>query len=63
MYIHICIYIAEKRYIPRDTLGGLSLVVVAEWYNTEVMRKIKFFDDNTQLWWTPQTGGGHVPGI
>jgi membrane-bound transcription factor site-1 protease len=63
MYIHICICIAEKRYIPCDTLGGLSLVVVAEWYNTEVMRKIKFFDDNTQLWWTPQTGGGHVPGI
>ena len=35
---------------------GLSLVILAEWYNPEIMKKIKFFDDNTQLWWTPQTG-------
>lgn len=41
---------------------GLSLVILAEWYNPEVMKKIKFFDDNTQMWWTPQTGGGHAPG-
>jgi hypothetical protein len=32
-------------------------------YNEDVMKKIKFYDDNTQLWWTPQTGGGHVPGL
>ena len=31
-------------------------------YEPDVMRKIKFFDDNTQMFWTPQTGGGHVPG-
>lgn len=42
---------------------GLSLLVLAEWYNEEVMKKITFFDDNTQLWWTPQIGGGNVPAL
>jgi hypothetical protein len=28
---------------------GLSIVVMAEWYNADVMKKIKFFDDNTQV--------------
>ena len=45
------------------TEKGLSVLVLAEWYEEDVMRKIKFFDDNTQMYWTPQTGGGHVPGL
>lgn len=33
---------------------GLSIIVAAEWYNTDVMKdKIKFFDENTKQWWTP----------
>ena len=53
----------EVSKIKEDVRNGLSIVVLAEWYNEGVMKKIKFFDDNTQLWWTPQTGGGHVPGL
>jgi membrane-bound transcription factor site-1 protease len=30
---------------------------------SQVMDKIKFFDDNTQLWWSPATGGGNVPAL
>jgi len=43
--------------------NGLSLVVIADWYNVDVMRKIKFFDENTQQWWTPATGGSNVPAL
>ena len=53
----------ERAKIDEDIKNGLSLVILAEWYNPQVMKKITFFDDNTQLWWTPQTGGGHVPGL
>jgi membrane-bound transcription factor site-1 protease len=35
---------------------GLSVVVFADWYNVEVMKKIKFFDENTKQLWTPATG-------
>ena len=24
---------------------------------------MRFFDDNTRSWWTPATGGSHVPGL
>lgn len=36
---------------------GLSLVVFADWYNSEVMKKIRFYDENTRQWWMPDTGG------
>ncbi|KJE95552.1 membrane-bound transcription factor protease [Capsaspora owczarzaki ATCC 30864] len=43
---------------------GLSVIVVADWYNADVMRdKIKFFDENTKRWWTPETGGANVPAL
>lgn len=28
----------------------LSVIVFADWYNTSVMRKIKFYDENTRQW-------------
>lgn len=58
----------EEEYFPeelaklrRDVENGLSLVVFADWYNVSVMRKIKFFDENTRQWWMPDTGGSNVP--
>ena len=42
---------------------GLSLVVFADWYNVEVMKKIKFYDENTRQWWMPDTGGANVPAL
>jgi membrane-bound transcription factor site-1 protease len=35
---------------------GLSVLVLADWYDVEVMERIKFFDENTRQWWTPATG-------
>lgn len=42
---------------------GLSVVIFADWYNTEMMAKIRFFDSNTELQWTPVTGGANVPAL
>lgn len=41
----------------------LSVIVFADWYNTSVMRKIKFFDENTRRWWMPDTGGANIPAL
>ena len=32
-------------------------------YNVSVMNKIKFYDENTRQWWTPNTGGANIPSI
>ena len=29
----------------------------------EVMRKIKFYDENTRQWWMPDTGGANIPAL
>lgn len=45
----------EEEYFPeevtklkRDVDQGLSVLVFADWYNVTVMKKIKFFDENTR---------------
>ncbi|XP_065195488.1 membrane-bound transcription factor site-1 protease-like [Sycon ciliatum] len=43
--------------------NGLSLMVLADWYNTSVMRRIQFFDENTKQWWIPDTGGSNIPAL
>jgi len=45
------------------TQRGLKLLVFADWYDVGVMESIGFFDDNTQSWWTPATGGANVPAL
>ena len=46
---------SEEEYFPeevaklrRDVDSGLSLIVFSDWYNTSVMRKVKFYDENTR---------------
>lgn len=51
----------EKLY--SDVQNGLSLIIFAEWYNVTVMRKVKFFDENTRQWWLPVTGGTNIPAL
>jgi len=60
----------EEEYFPeevaklkRDVDAGLSIIVFADWYNVTVMRKVKFFDENTRQWWMPDTGGANIPAI
>ncbi len=61
---------AEEEYFPeeirklkRDVDEGLSVVVFADWYNVSVMKKVKFYDENTRQWWIPETGGANVPAL
>lgn len=39
----------EAAKLKRDVDNGLSVIVFADWYNTTVMKKVKFFDDNTRF--------------
>uniref|UniRef100_A0A7S2H5C6 MBTPS1 fourth domain-containing protein n=1 Tax=Haptolina brevifila TaxID=156173 RepID=A0A7S2H5C6_9EUKA len=51
----------EARKLRHDIVHlGLSLVVLADWYSPAVMKSLRFFDENTQSWWTPVTGGANV---
>jgi hypothetical protein len=36
--------------------GGLSLVVLADWYDPAVMRQLRFYDENARQWRDPVTG-------
>ncbi|XP_046910732.2 membrane-bound transcription factor site-1 protease [Dermatophagoides farinae] len=61
----------EEEFFPEEIekLGkdyfenGLSLIIFADWYNVEVMQKVKFFDENTRQWWLPVTGGANIPAL
>ncbi|PAA56411.1 hypothetical protein BOX15_Mlig029228g2 [Macrostomum lignano] len=53
----------EVAKLGRDVAAGLSVLVLADWYNTSVMRRVRFFDENTRQWWVPDTGGANVPAL
>lgn len=38
----------EIAKLKKDIDNGLSLIIFADWYNVTVMRKVKFFDENTR---------------
>lgn len=55
---------AELKKLKEDILDyELSVIIFADWYNTSVMRKIKFYDENTRQWWMPDTGGANIPAL
>lgn len=45
------------------TENGLSLLLLSDWYNIQQINQIKFYDENTALWWNAATGGSNVPAI
>ena len=45
------------------TAKGLSLIVIADWYNTDIMRQLRLLDHNTRSTWFPVTGGSNVPAL
>ena len=53
----------EVTKLKRDIDKGLSVMVFADWYNVSVMRKVKFYDENTRQWWMPDTGGANIPAL
>lgn len=57
-------FAAELQRLQQAVLyEELSVIVFADWYNTSVMRKIKFYDENTRQWWMPDTGGANIPAL
>ena len=49
--------ISEIKKLENDIMKfGLNLIVFGEWFNTSVMEKVRFFDENTRQWWIPDTG-------
>ncbi|CDF35782.1 unnamed protein product [Chondrus crispus] len=56
---------ALERRSLRDlvTQHGLALIVAAEWHNADIMREIRFEDDNTRSLWSPIVAGGNVPAL
>lgn len=69
-YSTLLIVDAEEEYFPeevtklkRDIDQGLSIIILADWYNVSVMKKVKFYDENTRQWWMPDTGGANIPAI
>ncbi|XP_072169129.1 membrane-bound transcription factor site-1 protease-like [Diadema setosum] len=53
----------EISKLKRDIDNGLSVMIFADWYNTTVMKKVKFYDENTRQWWMPDTGGSNIPAL
>ncbi|KAL6417067.1 hypothetical protein ACFW04_013021 [Cataglyphis niger] len=61
----------EEEFFPEEVAklkqdvedDGLSVIIFADWYNTTVMQKIRFYDENTRRWWIPETGGANIPAI
>ncbi|CAM6031724.1 unnamed protein product, partial [Sphagnum compactum] len=53
----------EITKLKRDFDEGLSVIIFADWYNVTVMKKVKFYDENTRQWWMPDTGGANIPAI
>ncbi|XP_003696264.1 membrane-bound transcription factor site-1 protease [Apis florea] len=62
---------SEEEFFPEEVAKlrrdveeeGLSVVIFADWYNVTVMRKVKFYDENTRQWWIPDTGGANIPAL
>jgi len=55
---------SERNKLFEDiSKNGLSLIVIGQWYNRFILKKIKFFDDNTHKIWFPLTGGSNLPAL
>lgn len=39
------------------------MILFGDWYNVSVMKKVKFYDENTRQWWMPDTGGANIPAL
>eukprot|EP01129_Flabellula_baltica_P013902 TRINITY_DN6554_c0_g1_i1.p1 TRINITY_DN6554_c0_g1~~TRINITY_DN6554_c0_g1_i1.p1 ORF type:complete len:945 (+),score=173.31 TRINITY_DN6554_c0_g1_i1:1-2835(+) len=53
----------EIEKVQEDIKEGMSLVVLADWYDTELLDKLKIMDENTQQMWIPITGGANIPAV
>ena len=51
----------EVEKLERDVMGGLSLIVFADWHDQAAFTSLRFRDENTRRWWSPAVGGANVP--
>jgi len=57
-------YPEEIEKLEKDIrVHGLGLLVYADWYELESVKKMRFYDDNTRSWWEAATGGANVPAL
>lgn len=42
---------------------GLSLLIVADWYDEKLLQSLQYVDDNTHSIWSPITGGSNIPAL
>lgn len=55
---------AEIKKFQDDIFNkNLSVIIFGDWYNTTVMKHMKFYDQNTRQWWIPDTGGSNIPAL
>lgn len=55
---------AEISKIKEDVLEkGLSLVVISDWYDEDLIHRCNFYDENTKQLWTAATGGATIPAL
>jgi membrane-bound transcription factor site-1 protease len=52
---------AEIAKLQADVAQGLSVTVLAEWYDVALMDSMSYTDDNTRLKFQAATGGANVP--
>ena len=53
----------EVEKLERDVMGGLSLIVFADWHDQAAFTSLRFRDENTRRWWSPAVGGANVPAL
>ena len=57
-------YPEEVEKLEKDIrVHGLGLLVYADWYDLDSVKKMRFYDDNTRSWWEAATGGANVPAL
>lgn len=42
---------------------GLNLIVMADWYNEQLLKQNTFFNNNTFEMWTPFMAGSNIRGL
>lgn len=56
-------YAAEVQAVAQAVRTGLSLLVAADWFDSDLGAGLSFFDENTRMRWHPITGGANVPAL
>lgn len=57
-------FIQEITQIQNAVENGLNLIVIAEWYNKNLLEKMKFDEPDTkQKQRYPETGGSNIPAL